>query len=475
GTDSGDIYLNITMPEGTGLERTEGAVKNIESIINEKYNSQIKHIFSKIGPTGKATDETEGLADENNADIQLILNDKMNLSRQQIVAGLNRDLNELPDIDIRIILEQTALKATLGTTAAPLVVEIKGDDLTILAGLADSVKFRLESISNLNNIETNFQDGRPEINIQIDRTVASERSLNPEQIGSDLTDLLSGRAAGEMEYQGEYTGITVRRPDVTLSGLQNIFLESSDGSQVRLDEVARLDYNIAPREIIRNNQSRVAEITADISGDEPFDKIIGKVETAISDISLPAEYRMNVTGEEQLRKESFEDLKFALLLAIILVYMVMASQFESLLHPFVILLTIPLAVVGAVFLLLILNMPFNIMSYIGIIMLAGIAVNDSIILVDRINQNRRGGQELNAAIVEAGQTRIRPILITSITTILALLPLTIGIGEGASLRAPMAVAVIGGLISSTALTLIVIPAVYHLIAGKFKIRNEPAE
>ena len=186
---------------------------------------------------------------------------------------------------------------------------------------------------------------------------------------------------------------------------------------------------------------------------------------------MPHDYSFGITGEEELRKESFANLKFALLLAVILVYMIMAAQFESLLHPFVILLTIPLAAVGAVLLLLLLGMPFNVMSTIGIIMLAGIAVNDSIILVDLINQNRRAGMGLEAAIVKAGEFRIRPIVMTSITTILALLPLTIGVGEGAALRAPLAIAVIGGLLTSTVLTLIVIPCIYRILGGKVRVQS----
>ncbi|MBN1939750.1 MAG: efflux RND transporter permease subunit, partial [Candidatus Aminicenantes bacterium] len=173
-----------------------------------------------------------------------------------------------------------------------------------------------------------------------------------------------------------------------------------------------------------------------------------------------------LAGEELLRRESFKNLEFALLLAIVLVYMVMAAQFESLLHPFIVLLTIPLAGVGAVGLLLALGLPFNIMSIIGLIMLAGIAVNDSIILVDMINRNRRSGMELEEAIVFAGRMRIRPILMTSATTILALVPLAVGLGAGASLRAPMAVAVIGGLTTSTILTLVVIPAVYRILGSR---------
>jgi HAE1 family hydrophobic/amphiphilic exporter-1 len=217
---------------------------------------------------------------------------------------------------------------------------------------------------------------------------------------------------------------------------------------------------------------RTAEVTGQLSGEEAFDKIVASVEKALAGISLPQDYSFAVTGEEKLRRESFSHLWFALLLAVILVYMVMASQFESLRHPFVILLTIPLAMVGAVGLLVILGLPLNIMSFIGMIMLAGIAVNDSIILVDLINQQRRGGMDMEAAIIKAGQLRIRPIFMTSATTILALFPLTLGIGEGAALRAPLAVAVIGGLITSTLLTLLVIPSVYRILGGRMKLRTE---
>ena len=175
---------------------------------------------------------------------------------------------------------------------------------------------------------------------------------------------------------------------------------------------------------------------------------------------MPADYRLDFSGEEQKRQEAFANLKFALLLSIILVYMVMASQFESLVHPFTILLSIPLAMTGVVIIFLLVGKSFDIMALIGVIMLAGIAVNDSIILVDAINQLKREGAAVRNAIIEAGQRRIRPIIMTSLTTILALLPLTFGFGEGAALRQPMALAVIGGLVTSTLLTLVVIPCVY---------------
>jgi HAE1 family hydrophobic/amphiphilic exporter-1 len=186
-------------------------------------------------------------------------------------------------------------------------------------------------------------------------------------------------------------------------------------------------------------------------------------------VEFPPEHRFNISGEEALRKESMTSLAFALLLSLVLVYMVLASQFESLIHPFTILLTVPLSVVGAIGIFYLQGKALNIMAVIGIIMLVGIAVNDSIILVDAINQFRKSGMKLKESIVAAGQRRIRPIVMTTLTTILALLPLTFGFGESASLRSPMAWAVIGGLVTSTLLTLVVIPCIYMLF-GQLEIR-----
>lgn len=471
-TEQGELFISLELPEGTDLERTAGAVRSLEAVIEQRFGDQLDLIFSKVGPAGTVLDVSSALADENNALIQLAFDPEFELSTDTITAWLNGILSELPDIDAQLVQQQTALQTTLGTSAAPLIVEIRGEELEVLELIAENVQEQLNGIQELSNIETGFQEGRPEINLEIDRTVAAQFSLTANEISTQLKNLLSGQEIGEMEDGGEIIGINLSTPKVSLNALEGMLFESSTGGRIRLDEVARIVRTTSPREIIRNNQVRVAEIQANISGGEPFNRIIDKVEAVVRTVPMPEDYSFSITGEEKLRRESFDNLKFALLLAIILVYMVMASQFESFLHPFVILLTIPLAGVGAVFLLWALQMPFNIMSMIGVIILAGIAVNDSIILVDRINQNRRAGMDIPSAIIDAGQTRIRPILITSVTTILALLPLTFGIGEGSSLRAPMALAVIGGLVTSTVLTLIVIPAVYRFLAGKVKIETE---
>jgi HAE1 family hydrophobic/amphiphilic exporter-1 len=236
----------------------------------------------------------------------------------------------------------------------------------------------------------------------------------------------------------------------------------SGTTDVPLYEVARIDKSVSPKQLLRDNQNRVATVTADIDRSEAFDKVIRNVRSRINPIVAPPEYTISITGEEQKRQDAMSSLGFALILSIVLVYMVMASQFESLIHPFTVLLTIPLAGAGSIWGFFLLGKSLNIMAYIGIIMLGGIAVNNSIILVDAINQFREEGYSLREAIVRAGQNRIRPILMTSLSSVLGLIPLTLGLGESAALRSPLAIALIAGLTASTIMSLVVIPCVYYV-------------
>ncbi|MDA0747722.1 MAG: efflux RND transporter permease subunit, partial [bacterium] len=227
-----------------------------------------------------------------------------------------------------------------------------------------------------------------------------------------------------------------------------------------------------PREILRDGQRRVGRISGDLAEGVVLSEAAEEVQQVLASLSLPQGYRARLVGEEQDRAESFQSLEFALLLSIVLVYMVMASLFESLLHPFTVMLSVPLAGIGVVLGFALLGEPFSVMAYIGMIMLGGIAVNDAIILVDRINQLRPELASLREAVLQATQDRMRPILMTSATTILALAPLAFGVGEGARLRAPMAIAVIGGLVTSTVMTLFVIPAMYEVM-DRLRGRNVP--
>jgi len=262
---------------------------------------------------------------------------------------------------------------------------------------------------------------------------------------SQIQDQLKGKNIGRLERAGEMIDIEMQLPEQGIKTFESMTIKGGE-KRYRLNELATLKMSSAAREIHRRNQNRIGKVYAQTNEEEPLEFIAQKIKSQLDDIELPPNYSINVLGDEMRRKDSMKSLTFSLILSIILVYMVMASQFESLLHPFTILLTIPLAVVGTIATFYWLQMPFSIMAVIGIIMLVGIAVNDAIILVDRINQLKRGGLDKYEAIVQAGQQRIRPILMTSLTTVLALLPLTFGFGESASLRAPMAWAVVGGLV-----------------------------
>jgi len=462
-TDLNEFSIELKLPEGTELYRTEQTVDNIEQIINAILKDDLKTMYSKIGPSVELSgSESSIFEDENTATMKVILTQDHKISSDEFISRLSKAMADVPDIEMQFIQEQTALQTTLGTEAAPIVVEIKGEDLGVLQNLTEQVRQKIQPMKELFNLETSFDEGRPEVDVVLDRVKAGIYNVSIDNISSQLQDQLIGRNAGQWENEGELQDITIKLPYLSVNQIEDITIESGD-QKIRLDELATIRMSNAPKEINRKNQARIGKVTAHLQTDKPFDHVVRQIEQKIDEIDFPPEYQYQITGEEQKRKEAFENLKFALILSIILVYMVLASQFESLIHPFTILLTIPLAGVGAILIFIILGKSLNIMAYIGIIMLAGIAVNDSIILVDAINQLKREGLSRKEAIIEAGQRRIRPIIMTSLTTILALLPLTFGFGEGAALRSPMALAVIGGLITSTLLTLVVIPCVYLVL------------
>lgn len=473
--DLRDYAIEMQLPEGTELYRTDSAVKTVERNIREIFGNDIASLYSVVGSVQDlGVDENSLLNDENTATIKLSLTEASLLTSGVVFAGINEILASVPDLEARIIHEQSDLDITIGTETAPIIVEVHGEELDEIAKLTDQVGERLAAVEGLYNIEVTSKDGLPEIDILFDRTRASMFNVGLDQLSSQLRTQLIETDAGEWDHSGETRSIVIKLPEIGIRQLEDIRISSGD-SEVSLYEVADISTSRAPTEISRKNQVRIGTVTAHMLDTRPLDKVVSDIHSTLDDIVFPPDYEYEISGDEQKRQESFVSLRFALLLSLALVYMVLASQFESLMHPFTIILSIPLAGVGAVLIFFILGRSFNIMAYIGIIMLAGIAVNDSIILVDAINQLKRDGMGLIDAIVEAGGRRLRPIIMTSLTTILALLPLTFGIGEGAQLRSPMALAVIGGLVSSTIMTLIVIPCVFSLfdrfsslITGKAK-------
>ncbi|MCK5146139.1 efflux RND transporter permease subunit [bacterium] len=464
--DSGSFNINVSLAEGTDLELTARSVSGLEERVRIIAGDNLDHIYSQIGPlSGMSSDVARIFDDENTAIIHVLLKEDRKTASRELIMRLSSMFAEIPDLEVQFDQDETALASILGTEEAPILVEVKGEDLDLVAVYTDSVLTALMAMPDLLNIESSFADGAPEVDIVIDRLRAGMLNLSVNQLTSQLRDYLEGKDAGTWESEGELEEIRIVLPDISIRQLSSLTFEASGGARVRLDEVATINISQTAREIHRRNQTRIGKVTAQLEEGRPLDHVVADIRNVLDDISFPPGIRAEITGEEEKRQDAMSNLIFALLLSVVLVYMVLASQFESLMHPFTIILTIPLAVVGAVFAFFILGRTLNIMAFIGIIMLVGIAVNDSIILVDAILQNRRNGMGLREAVLAAGQRRIRPIIMTSLTTILALLPLTFGFGQGAVLRSPMALAVIGGLITSTILTLIVIPCVYFSLEG----------
>jgi HAE1 family hydrophobic/amphiphilic exporter-1 len=459
--ESRAFSLMLKMPEGTPLERTASAVSNLEHlIVSLAGDSTSLTIYSHTGEgSGSENAIFEG---EHTAMIKVILSPAYPFPPERLIAQLIETAANPGVLELSIRQEENSLSSLLSNEGAPILVEVKGEELDEIGALTEEVKRRLSTVSGLYNLQSSVEDGAPEIAVSINRSLAGMNKLSVATIIEQLKQQLDGREAGQMEYRGEMRPIRIKSPELSLSSLGDLLIKNA-GKEYRLQEIATLEHTRAPMEIFRRNQSRIGKVMADMEAGRSLDKLAQDVRLAVADIELPPNYSIRVSGEEEKRQESIDSLLFALLLSVVLVYMVLASQFESLLHPFTILLTIPLAVVGAVLLFFLTGMTINMMGVIGIVMLAGIAVNNAIILVDRINQLVRAGLEPIAAIVQAGQQRIRPIIMTSLSTILALLPMAFHIGEGGALRSPMAIAVVGGLLTSTLMSLMVIPCVYYLL------------
>ena len=459
-SESAEFTVGLKLPEGTSLERTYSTALKTEGIIRDLLGEKLKMIYTQAGEDNTSTlSQSADTKGENSASLKIILAGEFASETENAIGLVEYYLKSVPELEATFTMEETALQSALGTSESPFALEISGKDYNELERILNESKAILDRNNSLYNLSTSMDEGTPEVEVAIDRFKTSYYNVTVENVTNQIRSYLEGSSAGNFEKEGELKDITIKLGDISLHQLKDLMITAGN-VKVPLSELAVINTITSPREITRRNQSRTCYIYAMVRDDRAFDQVVKEAELSLKPVALPVDYKMEFTGEELKRKESMSNLTFALILSLVLVFMVLAAQFESVIQPFVIMLTIPLAGVGTVLTFIIAGKPLNMMAYIGIIMLGGIAVNNAIILIDRINQLREGGKSKKDAIILAGSQRIRPILMTSLTTILALLPLTIGIGESASLRSPMALAVIGGLVSSTLLTLIVIPCVY---------------
>jgi len=462
--DQGEFTIRVELPPGTSLEGTAAVISEIEKdILQEK---DVEAVFSSIGMTKEQAGFRLGEASINRAEIRVRLKDRAKKSTREVVRDLRARLQSLPEAIIAFDLGQTTLGQILGTAEADVAIKVIGEDLSISKNIIEEIKRRIEGVKGLKDLESSYEEGRPEIRITIDREAASRYGLSVHQVAQFVKNTMKGKVATQFKDFDRKIDILVR-PKIEdrdeLEDLLNSYIPLSH-SFVPLRELITYTYTRGPTEIRRENQAREVVLWGRVEG-RGLSDVIRDIEERIADVEHPYDYQISVGGAREEMRRSFKSLYYAAILAMALVYMILAAQFESLIHPFVIIFAVPLAAVGVIWGLFVTGQSFNVISLIGVVVLVGIAVNDAIVKVDFINQERRRGTPLREAIVEAGKKRLRPIIMTTVTTVFGLAPMAIGLGRGAELQRPLAIAVISGLLSATFLTLIVIPVIYSYLAG----------
>jgi HAE1 family hydrophobic/amphiphilic exporter-1 len=350
----------------------------------------------------------------------------------------------------------------MGGGEARFQVEIHGADVDTLYDSAPRAKQQFASVPGLVDLDISLRPGKPEVEFHVDRPKAADVGVTVGQVASTLRTAVDGTVAGQYREAGKDYDLRVqlREQDRRTVGQLDTLRVGSTGALVPLREVADVREATGPVTIYRVDKQRTATVTADIAEGFALSDVQRLAEEKLKAMGLPAGYTYKVAGEAEIFGESKQSIKVALILAVLFVFMILAAQFESLLHPFTIGLSLPFAVIGAILALLLTGNTMNIMAMIGIVMLMGLVTKNAILLVDYTNTLRHRGMERNAAVLQAGPTRLRPILMTTAAMVFGMLPVALGLGAGAGLRAPMAICVIGGLLSSLLLTLVVVPVVY---------------
>ena len=451
-----EFNLNITLPVGTPLEKTAEVVSRIEAVAERQPG--VERMSTTVGTDKSASSSSE--EGEHTARVTIKMQEGSTAPEEEaLIERLRGLLSDIPEVKIEVS------HPALFSFKTPIEVEIRGFDLLTLRRLSRDVEARLSTVPGLVDVKSSLQAGNPELQITYKRDRLAEFGLSLRNVAELVRNKVQGRVVTDFREKERQIDVLVRLREADRLGLEELrrlVINPNTEVPIRLAAVAGIQVNEGPSEIRRIDQQRAALITANIQGVD-----LGSVSVLINEvmrqIEYPSGFNYFISGQNKEMETSMRSLYFALGLAIFLVYIVMASQFESLIHPFVIMFTVPLALIGVIAVLYLGSIPLSIVVFIGMIMLAGIVVNNAIVLVDYINTLRRGGMEKLEAIVQAGSVRLRPILMTTMTTVLGLLPMALGLGEGAEIRTPMAITVIAGLSSSTFLTLVVIPTVYSLM------------
>jgi HAE1 family hydrophobic/amphiphilic exporter-1 len=456
----GEFNIDLRLAAGTPLEVTDQAVSRVQLQSEQLPNLALSYA---VAGTGNRLDANPVDAGENTGRVSITLGHAATREdEERAIAQLRTSLQQMPGV------QHQFSRPSLFALSTPLEVVITGYDLDRLGQAAEGVHTRMLANPLFRDVRSTVEAGNPEIQIVFDQERATQLGLAVRDIADRIVQSVRGEVATRYRLNDKKIDVLVRSVDThsaSIEEIRRLIVNPNSERPVPLTAVADVTLASGPAEIRRIGQERVAIVSADVDGAD-LGTGVAELQRILLTTTLPPGVTAYISGQSEEMRDSFASLQLTLLLAVFLVYLVMASQFESLIHPFVILLTIPLAVIGAVWALWLTGTTVNVVAYIGLIMLAGIVVNQSIVLIDAVNQARARGLDKVEAIIAAGRARLRPILITKLTTILGLVPMAIGLGEGAELRAPMAITVIGGVTLTTFLTLLVIPVVYSVMDRK---------
>jgi hydrophobic/amphiphilic exporter-1 (mainly G- bacteria), HAE1 family len=453
--DQGQITISIKMPNGTIFAQTEKVATKVEQIA--KSIPELKDMDISIGGSGGpavlATNTT------NQAQFNLTLVDKSlrKRSTEQVVEQLRQKIS-LPGADITV----KEVDNSGASSGSPVQVSLSGSDLAVLEDISNVIVSEMKKVPGARNVQSSLDDTVKEVEVNVDPQKASLYGLNPSQVVSFVRTAFSGQSVTKYRTGEDEIDVNLKLPDSyqdDISSLYRLRITTPTGALVPLSSVADISKGNVPQKVTRDNQTRTVQITSDISGRD-LGSVMKDVQARLNVLTLPDGYHLDYGGQSQDMQDSFGSLGLAAILSIVLVYMVMVSQFESLFNPFIIMFSIPPTVIGVVIGLFVTGEPLSVSAFIGYILLIGIVVNNAIVLIDYVNHLRKDGVQRDEALLKAGPIRLRPILMTTLATILAIFPLAFGGGSGNESQAPMAVVVIFGLSFSTLVTLILVPVVY---------------
>lgn len=462
--DRGEFAVNIDMPLGTTTERTDQAVRGVEAIL-----AKIPEVERYLSTAGKQQSEWKNAEQSNLGQLQVKLVDKKHRTRstKAVIRAIKDQASSIPGLKTSF----SPISMFGSAQATPLQVEIIGSDLATVTKFSETVADILASTRGTVDVTSSWEEGKPEVKIEVDRDKTARMGLTLAEVG------LAVRTAIEGDIPGKYTeGDTEYDLRVVLNkasrikseDIATITLLNHFGQPVQLSQVARIYYGKGPSEIQRKDRERLVTVASNLSGEVPLGQVTAAAEKAVEQAGVPAGVRVFYGGESENMRDMFSDMTIALSLAVLFVYIIMVSLFESYVHPFTIMFSLPVALVGALAALALMGKTLNMFSMIGIIMLMGLVTKNAILLVDFTNTLRSRGMAMRDALLEAGKTRLRPIVMTTATMIFGMMPLALGLGSGSEMRQGMAIVVIGGLISSTVLTLVLVPVVYTYVDGARK-------